>query len=145
MSTHESISFSLAVCTSSFTYKIFLLTWRKRQNPYVDGKIKTCYNCNATTHYKNACPELNRMKRGASRAVADLASGESGSEYDMNIDNLTTYMENTTNTGPQFTFLVMTEQPLDDSEYMSMSKVMPSQDKVSLFVGCTNVSDHNTL
>ncbi|CAL4080386.1 unnamed protein product [Meganyctiphanes norvegica] len=117
----------------------------KSQNPTIDGKVTTCYHCNATTHYKNACPELNRTKQGASRAVAALASGESSSEYDMNIVNLTTDMENTTNTGPQFTFLVMTEQPLDDSEYMSMSKVMPSQDKVSLFVGCTNVSDNNTL
>ncbi|CAL4079282.1 unnamed protein product, partial [Meganyctiphanes norvegica] len=43
----------------------------------------------------------------------------------MNIVNLATDMENTNNTGPQFTFLVMNEQTLDDS--------------------CTNVSDNNTL
>ncbi|CAL4066511.1 unnamed protein product [Meganyctiphanes norvegica] len=40
----------------------------------------------------------------------------------------------------------MTEQLLErDDEYMSMSKVMPSQDKVSLFVGCTNASNNNTI
>ncbi|CAL4234854.1 unnamed protein product [Meganyctiphanes norvegica] len=56
----------------------------------------------------------------------------------MNIVNITTNMEDTNNTGPQFNFLVMNEQTLDDSEF-------ESHDKVSLFVGCTNVSANNTL
>ncbi|CAL4093992.1 unnamed protein product [Meganyctiphanes norvegica] len=110
----------------------------KSQNPTIDGKVSTCYHCNATTHYRWECPDLPRTHQGASGAVAALASGESNSEYDMNIVNIATDMEDNNNAGPQFTFLVTNEKTLDDSEY-------ESHYEVSLFLGCTNVSANYKL